>query len=97
MKRLRKQYLETTTLYLHGDGHDFGLISPDPDNLNLISLEVERGEETDPLLITVLWDNTADEYSYHFDYRNGKYESGCDAGNDDKTWSSNYWYKEWGF
>ncbi|KAL3788689.1 hypothetical protein HJC23_001888 [Cyclotella cryptica] len=90
MKLLRKQYPDIAVLYLHGDGHNFGVISPDPKNPNLMSLEVEGGEEADPLLISVLWDNTVDEYSFHVDYRNGKYESGCVAGNTDKTWSSNY-------
>lgn len=87
---LRDQYADTKVLYIHGDGHDFHTYQPDGRNSNLMSLEVNAGEESDPLLISVTHDVVADDFSFQLDVRSGYYFSGCQAGNVDKTWSSNY-------
>lgn len=90
MRLMRDQYPGIKALYVHGDGHDFELYRPDNSNPNLYALEVDGGDEADPLLISVVHDTVEDEFSFNIDARGGYYHSGCDAGNAEKTWSSNY-------
>ena len=89
MNLLKQKYSSVKALYLHGDGHNFRNYRTD-NNLNLFNVEVEGGEEADPLLISVLHDTAADVFSFKINARGGYYSSGCQAGNFDKTWSSNY-------
>ncbi len=90
MTSLRQKYSSVKVLYLHGDGHNYRNYRTDSNNLNLMNVEVEGGEEADPLLISIMHDTAADVYSFNIDVRGGYYSSGCVAGNVDKTWSSNY-------
>ena len=90
MALLRQKYPSLKVLYLHGDGHNYRNYRTDSNNLNLQNVEVEGGEEADPLLISVMHDTSTDVYSFNIDARGGYYSSGCVAGNADKTWSSNY-------
>lgn len=90
MSLLREQYPDIVALYIHGDGHNFETYQPDYDNPNLFSLEVDGGEEADPLLISIMYNTVEDEIGFNIDIRGGYYYSGCQAGNIDKTWSSNY-------
>ncbi len=83
-------YSRTKALYIHGDGHDFYTYSPDVNNRNLLGVQVDAGEEANPLLISVNHDTNADEISFDIDVRGGGYIGGCQAGNIDKTWSSPY-------
>lgn len=90
MALLRQEYPDIKALYVHGDGHNFEVVQIDANNPNLIQLEVDGGEEADPLLISVMHDTVDDEYSFNIDVRGGYYYNGCQTGNTDKTWSSNY-------
>ena len=87
---MQRSYPHVATLYLHGDGHDFSISTPDSSNANLIDLEVDGGEEADPLLVSVMYDSNADTYSFDVDKRGGYYYGGCQTGNIDKTWTSSY-------
>ena len=90
MRLLREEYPNITAIYVHGDGHNFQTNQPDPNNPNLTDLEVDGGDEADPLLISVMHDIEEDMFSFNIDVRGGYYDLGCQAGNVDKTWSSNY-------
>ncbi|KAL9187702.1 hypothetical protein ACHAXT_006080 [Thalassiosira profunda] len=90
MALLREEYPEIKALYVHGDGYNFESVQTDPGNPNLIQLEVDGGEEADPLLISVMHDTSLDEFSFSVDVRGGYYYEGCQTGNVDKTWSSAY-------
>ncbi|KAL3806329.1 hypothetical protein ACHAXA_008798, partial [Cyclostephanos tholiformis] len=83
-------YSRIKALYIHGDGHDYITYSPDSSNPNLKSLQVDGGEEADPLLISFMSDAVSDSISYTINRRGGQYSGTCPAGNTDKTWSSNY-------
>jgi hypothetical protein len=83
-------YSRIKALYIHGDGHDFIAYSPDVHNRNLFSLQVDGGEEANPLLISVMHDTVVDQVYFEINNRGGAYIGGCQAGNVDKTWSSNY-------
>eukprot|EP00578_Thalassiosira_sp_NH16_P000352 CAMPEP_0181138278 /NCGR_PEP_ID=MMETSP1071-20121207/34160_1 /TAXON_ID=35127 /ORGANISM="Thalassiosira sp., Strain NH16" /LENGTH=367 /DNA_ID=CAMNT_0023225101 /DNA_START=46 /DNA_END=1145 /DNA_ORIENTATION=- len=88
MRLLREKYPDISVLYIHGDGHNFHTYQPDTKNPNLACLEVDGGEEADPLLISVVHDTAADKIGFDIDIRGGYYYSGCQTGNTDKTWSS---------
>ena len=62
-KRLMKSatYSDIKALYIHGDGHDFYTYSPDVHNRNLFSLQVDGGEEANPLFISVMHDTVDDQ------------------------------------
>lgn len=64
-------YQNIKALYIHGDGHNFEIVNPDTNNPNLIQLEVDGGEEADPLLISVMHDTVKDEFSFNVDVRGG--------------------------
>ena len=91
-KRLLKSatYSHIKALYIHGDGHDFYTYSPDVYNRNLFSLQVDGGEEANPLLVSVMHDTVDDQVYFEINVRGGGYNGGCQAGNIDKTWSSQY-------
>lgn len=90
IKLMSQTYPDIPTLYLHGDGHNFGTEYPDRQNTNLVDLEVDGGEEADPLLISVMYDSATDKYSFNIDVRSGYYYGGCQTDNTDKTWPSSY-------
>ena len=91
MSLLREdRYRDMSVLYIHGNGHNFHTYQPDKKNPNLTSLEVDGGEEADPLLISVKHDTASDEIEFNIDVRGGYYYGGCKNGNTDKTWSSSY-------
>ena len=79
-------------LYIHGDGHEFKSYYPDTSNPNLRSIQVDGGETANPLLISVMHATASDEFSFDVNRRGGLYSGVCQAGNIDKTWSSNYGY-----
>ena len=87
---LMRNHRDIKAIYIHGDGHNFEISTPDLNNSNLVQLEVDGGEEADPLLISVMHDTVKDEFSFNIDVRGGYYYSGCKTGNTDKTWSSDY-------
>ena len=90
MTLMREEYPYIKAMYIHGDGHYFKTYQPDGNNPNLSALEVEGGEEADPLLISVMHNTVKDEYEFNINIRGGYYYSGCQTDNIDKTWSSNY-------
>mmetsp|Transcript_13903 Transcript_13903/g.30314 ORF Transcript_13903/g.30314 Transcript_13903/m.30314 type:complete len:259 (+) Transcript_13903:275-1051(+) len=68
---LRREYPDIKALCIHGDGHDFRTYQPDSNNPNLFSVEVDGGQEADPLLISVMHDTAADEIKFSIDVREG--------------------------
>ena len=72
-KRLLKSatYSHIKALYVHGDGHDFYTYSPDVYNHNLFSLQVDGGEEANPLLISVMHDTVDDQVYFEINVRGG--------------------------
>lgn len=56
--------MEIQALYMNGDGHDFKLYWPDDSNPNLHALEVDGGNEADPLLISVVHNAVEGEFSF---------------------------------
>ena len=82
-------YSRIKALYIHGDGHEFKSYYPDTSNPNLRSIQVDGGETANPLLISVMHATASDEFSFDVNRRGGLYSGVCQAGNIDKTWSSN--------
>ena len=90
MDLMRNTYPEIMALYLLGSGHSFKTYYDNNNIPNLISLQVDAGDDADPLQISVTHDNQTDEYSFEIDVRRGYYYNGCQTSNMDKTWSSRY-------
>lgn len=90
MSLMKNQYPDILALYIHGSGHKYATYMNDEDIPNLISLQVDAGDEADPLHISIMQDVVSDEYSVNIDKRDGYYYSGCQTDNMDKTWSSSY-------
>lgn len=61
---LRDQYLGIQALYMHVDGHDFVFYQPGNYNPNLHALEVNSGDEADPLLISIAHDTVEEEFNF---------------------------------
>ena len=83
-------YARIKAMYIHGDGHAYATYSPDPNNRNLTSLQVDGGELANPLLVSFMSDAVSGSISYTINRRGGRYGGTCPAGNTDKTWSSTY-------
>ena len=58
----------------------------------IFAIQVDGGEAANPLLISVMHAAASDEFSFDVNRRGGLYSGVCQAGNIDKTWSSNYGY-----